>query len=370
MSDSFFNRIAIASASAGLTIASVLTFAHTNKVPLPCGGSNGCEQVAQDPSSYYLNIPVSVYGMAAYVVLLILSILRINGIALRFSSLAGLLISMLGMFGSGFLTYHSITKIHATCMWCIGSALMMVISTIAYFCTPKASEGIPEEGNPWSAIPWSLVPILGISAYAVFGHVTKEVPPDMSSVKLKKVSLAVLERSSRSLGQKSAPVVIAEFSDLMCPACRAMHQKLLMFMIHNKGKVRLLYHHFPLSKVEGHEDSQYAATLAEQLNDDDFWNYVSKVYGQEEKPSRGALDTIVTGFTGKRVRSQREAGNLVIKEMQIGSDYGVKITPTYIIFVNGKPTDVASSVNIKDVILKPIYAKIFAPAKAKSRKSP
>ena len=367
---SFFNRLALASATAGFAIATVLTLAHTSKIPLPCGGSNGCETVANDPSSFYLGIPISAYGMMAYLVLIALALLRINGVAVRTCSFVGLLISLIGTFNSAFLTYHSITKIHATCMWCIASACMMILSTICYIATPKASRGIQDGGRPISALPWGAIPMILIGLYAKYGGGSpiKEPVPDLSSVKYTKASLAALEKSSRALGVTNAPVSIVEFADLLCPACRSMHQSLIKFVTRNKGKARLLYHHFPLSKEKGHEDSQYAATLAEQFNNEEFWEFVSKVYESEEKPSRLDLDNIAAGFHGTKIRTMVQAGEKVVKDIKVGQDLGVTLTPTYIIFINRKPESVASSFNIKDVITQDKYVKIFNPSPKK--KSP
>ncbi len=368
---SFFNRLALASATAGLAIATVLTLAHTSKIPLPCGGSNGCETVANDPSSIYLGIPISAYGMMAYLFLIALALLRINGVAVRTCSFVGLLLSLVGTLNSAFLTYHSITKIHATCIWCIGSACMMTLSTICYIATPRASLGIRDGGRPISALPWGLIPMVIIGLYAKFGGGSpiQEPVPDLSTVKYTKASLSALEKSSRALGPLKAPVSIVEFADLLCPACRSMHQSLLKFVARNKGKVRLLYHHFPLSKEKGHEDSQYAATLAEQFNDEDFWGFVSKVYESEEKPTRLDLDNIAAKFYGKKIRSMVQAGEAVVKEIKMGQDLGVTLTPTYIIFINRKPESVASSFNIKDVITQDKYVKIFNPSPKKKSTS-
>jgi len=356
---SLLNRVALACASAGFAIASFLTIAHASNMPLPCGGSGGCDRVAQDPSSYYMGIPVSGFGMAAYAVLIVAGAFRIKGFQLRISSFVGLMVSLMGVVLSGVLTYHSITKIHATCLWCLGSAAMMVLSAVAYLATPKASEGIKDEGKPISALPWAIVPVLIVAAIATFGGVSKPVPPDLSAIDLNKVSYAALADSSRPLGQATAPVTIVEFSDLMCPACQQMHQRLMMFLIHNNGKVRLMFHHFPMVKFEGHEQAQYAAELSEQLNPDDFWGFVSKVYGQEERPDRAALDKLFASFKGKRLRTADAAHEKVVNDIKIGTDLGVTQTPTYILFIDKKPVAKASSVDIKDVIRRPEFAKIF-----------
>jgi protein-disulfide isomerase len=361
------NRLALACASAGLTIATVLTISHAANMPLPCGGGNGCDAVAHDPSSYYMGVPVSAIGMAAYVVLVIAGALRIAGIAVRWSSFAGLMVSIFGTGVSALLTVHSITKIHAICLWCLASGAMMVLSAVAYLATPDASKGMKDGGKPVSALPWALVPVLLISAIAVFGRVGRPKPPDLSAIDLNRVSFDVLAGSSRALGKPTARVTIVEFADLMCPACREMHQRLLLFMFHNHGRARLMYHHFPLVREAGHEQAEYAAELSAQLDDDDFWGFVSKVYSLDERPDRLGLDKIFAAFHGKRLRTQQGAKEEVQREMKIGQDLGVNQTPTYILFIDGKPDAKASSYDIKDVIKRPEFAKIFSAPVAKGK---
>jgi protein-disulfide isomerase len=140
-----------------------------------------------------------------------------------------------------------------------------------------------------------------------------------------------------------------------------MHQRLIMFLVHNRGKVKLMYHPFPLKNLEGHEDSEYAAMLSEQLDGDDFWNFVNKVYALEEKPTRADLDRIFATFKNKHPRTPKEAEDAVAADIKLGKEYGVQFTPTYLIFIDSKPESVASSNNIRDVIKEPKYAAIFAP---------
>jgi uncharacterized membrane protein/protein-disulfide isomerase len=361
------NRLALAFASAGLTIATVLTIAHASDAPLPCGGSNGCDRVAHDPSSFFMGHPVSAYGIVAYVILVIAAVLRIAGVAIRWSSFVGLMVSLMGSVLSAFLTYYSITKIHATCLWCLGSGAMMVLSAVAYIATSNASWGAKDGGKPVSGVPWALVPILAVSAIAVFGGVSRPKPPDLSAIDLRKVSYSELANSSHAIGAAAARVTIVEFGDLMCPACREMHLRLVMFLIHNKGRVRLMFHHFPLVGFEGHEQSVYAAELSEQLSDDDFWEFLSKVYAMEEKPSRTDLDKIFGSLHRKRVRTPQAAHDEVLRDMKIGRDIGVKQTPTYILFIDGKPDAKASSFDIAKVIKQPEFKKIFTAPREKGK---
>jgi protein-disulfide isomerase len=55
--------------------------------------------------------------------------------------------------------------------------------------------------------------------------------------------------SDKSLGSRSAPILIDLFSDFQCPSCKALHDQTLPSVITdyvNKGKVLLVYHDYPL----------------------------------------------------------------------------------------------------------------------------
>jgi protein-disulfide isomerase len=206
-----------------------------------------------------------------------------------------------------------------------------------------------------------VVPALLVTLIGVFGGRPK--PPDLSGIDLTKISFSEMQGSSRLMGNKNARVTILEFADLMCPSCREMHQRLILFTFHNHGKVNLMYHHFPLVNEEGHEQSEYAAELSSQLNDDDFWGFVSKVYSMDKQPGRADLDKLFASFHGKHVKTALEARDEVQRDMKIGRDLGVEQTPTYILFIDGKADAKATSFDIKDVIKRPEFAKIFTAKK-------
>src|SRR5688500_5106928 len=70
------NRLIIVLCLAGIVVAGTLTYAHYQNLIIPCGTSGGCQDVTNHPSSKWFNQPVALYGLAAYVVLLAISIAR------------------------------------------------------------------------------------------------------------------------------------------------------------------------------------------------------------------------------------------------------------------------------------------------------
>jgi protein-disulfide isomerase len=72
---------------------------------------------------------------------------------------------------------------------------------------------------------------------------------------------ALLARSAGlRVGSTSAAVLIVEFADFQCPACRTLHPRLLQLVEESHGRVALLFRHLPLA---GHVYAQTAAAAAE-----------------------------------------------------------------------------------------------------------
>lgn len=88
-----------------------------------------CEKVQSSRFSYFLGQPVSVWGVGAYITLLVIAVL---GIQPRFArerwvALALFGVSAVGVAFSGYLTYLEAFVIHAWCQWCVISAILVTL---------------------------------------------------------------------------------------------------------------------------------------------------------------------------------------------------------------------------------------------------
>jgi uncharacterized membrane protein len=93
-----------------------------------CLGNGGCHDVNFSPYSEVYGIPVSVFGISAYLV--ILCILFLEGrvkIAQENGPLAIFGISLGGVAYSAYLTYLEIYVIHAICPFCVASAILITL---------------------------------------------------------------------------------------------------------------------------------------------------------------------------------------------------------------------------------------------------
>jgi uncharacterized membrane protein len=93
-----------------------------------CLGNGGCHNVNFSPYSEVYGIPISVFGLSAY--LAILCILFLEGrvkIAQENGPLAIFGISLGGVAYSAYLTYLEIYVIHAICPFCVASAILITL---------------------------------------------------------------------------------------------------------------------------------------------------------------------------------------------------------------------------------------------------
>jgi uncharacterized membrane protein len=103
----------------------LLVYKLTNN-PSMCLGSGGCHNVNFSPYSEIGGIPVSVYGMIAYLVIAGILLLEPRfKIAQDNGSLAIFGISLAGVAFSAYLTWIEIYVIHAICPFCVASAVII-----------------------------------------------------------------------------------------------------------------------------------------------------------------------------------------------------------------------------------------------------
>jgi uncharacterized membrane protein len=113
----------------GLLIAGYLTMYKLGYLGVIQCTIGGCEKVQTSVYSQFLGQPVSLWGMGAYLTLLVIALL---GVQPRFAgerwvalSLFG--VSAVGVVFSAYLTYLEAFVIHAWCQWCVISAILITL---------------------------------------------------------------------------------------------------------------------------------------------------------------------------------------------------------------------------------------------------
>jgi uncharacterized membrane protein len=113
----------LAIATAGLGVASYLTYVHYSGSPPVCTAGGSCLKVQTSIYSKLAGVPVALIGLLGYMAILG-SLLAPNR---ETSRLATATFTLAGFAFSGYLTYRELFSIHAICEWCASSAVIMTI---------------------------------------------------------------------------------------------------------------------------------------------------------------------------------------------------------------------------------------------------
>ena len=116
---------AIVIAVIGLGIASYLTIVHYTGGTSVCAIAHGCETVQKSHYPKLFGVPAALLGGLTYIG--ILATLLRDGENWR---TAGAMIAIVGAGFSGWLTFVEVFKLHAICIWCVGSAICMALLAV------------------------------------------------------------------------------------------------------------------------------------------------------------------------------------------------------------------------------------------------
>lgn len=149
-------------------------------------------------------------------------------------------------------------------------------------------------------------------------------------------------RSVHPQTSANAAVVVAEYADLQCPACRAANETVVPPLLAKYGmQIAYEFHHFPLSSI--HRYAFEAAEAAECAADQGkFWEFVDLDYKNQQELSSEMLDQwgedlkLDTALFN-RCRDSHIKRDMIQEEYDQGRNLGVRGTPTF--FVNGEQVE-------------------------------
>lgn len=176
----------------------------------------------------------------------------------------------------------------------------------------------------------------------------------VSALTLLVIVYAAIQRSSKKseplfkgeaslfLDSGEKKVVIDEYSDFQCPACRRAFPVLKELKENYPNKIEFNYHHFPLSY---HQWSKKAAEASEAAREQGkFWPYHDMLFEKQSEweKSKDAVSLFKKyasdlKLDGKKFEEDLDSGkfaSVVEEDYEEGERKKVDATPT--IFVNGK----------------------------------
>lgn len=196
-----------------------------------------------------------------------------------------------------------------------------------------------KESQPISWIPVVLTVVASLLLIAVFvffsgrQSTASEEGPVSSEVKL----LEEVNDSDHVKGSPEAAIVIVEYSDFECPACRSASLVLKQVSDQYEDRVKFVYRHFPLSY---HKNAAKAAEATEAVAvQGKFWEYHDLLF--DKSPGSYSEESFITwagglGLDVDRFTQDLKSGKYaedVTADLHSGRASGVQGTPA--IFING-----------------------------------
>lgn len=112
--------------AAGLGVSLYLAYVEVTLSEAVCGAVGNCNTVQQSEYARIMGIPIAVLGTLTYLVALFVVLLRRTDFKPQMDALL-LLIAIVGTAFSAYLTFLEPFVIGATCVWCLTSAVVMLL---------------------------------------------------------------------------------------------------------------------------------------------------------------------------------------------------------------------------------------------------
>ena len=145
-----------------------------------------------------------------------------------------------------------------------------------------------------------------------------------------------------SRGPKDAKVLIVEFGDLQCPACKAA-QPTIEELVAAEPNARFVFQNFPLEMHNWAAKGANYADCVGRASNDAFWKFISKTYEQQANITAENVDEKLkaiaseTGTNGDEIATcaaKPETKARVDASIALGKQVEVTGTPT--LFINGR----------------------------------
>lgn len=151
-----------------------------------------------------------------------------------------------------------------------------------------------------------------------------------------------VRENNHYVGPKDAKVVLVEFGDYQCPACKTREPILQQIRSEYKDKLKFVFKHYPLPS---HNNSFIAAKAAEAAGvQGKFWEYHEKIYENQESWSGNPNPEKLFEEYAKELGLDTQKFNkdlkgdefnaIINKDKSDGIDVDVSSTPTF--FLNGE----------------------------------
>jgi len=331
-----------------------------------------CDVIAASPfAELFAGLPLSSFGTAWYVALFIVSLFILNKDWRREATRAAFVMTSFGLIWS--LAYLAIMAvvIKTFCLLCL---VVDAVALGAWICVlslkPERLKKRSPDFGQWKTMAGTAAAGMLLTILALRGMDTSTVKSgdiqDMVDIVMNTPVVAVnAGEEFPSIGPKTAPVTIVEFSDFQCPYCRL--GAVLMNSLVNRypGKVRVVFRNFPLdpscNRIVQHSMHPYACEAAKLAHcahkQGKFEPVYESYFENQSKFGPGALLELA-GKAGAQTDQLQGCANAsetnlaISRDVEEANQLGVKSTPTF--FFNGR--------KIEGLMALPVWSRLIEKA--------
>jgi len=326
-----------------------------------------CDEVARSPYSKLLGIPLGVWGIVFFLGQLVLGFLVFRRQAGHVESKQGLVaLTFLGAAGSIVLAGISAFVLGKFCLNCMG-IYVVCFTQVAIVLANKADSmndwQLPKvmNGLVTSAITLGLVilghnwlaPVLTKPAAKSTSVPTQDTGDAGLNFSSSKRDVPIDRSAYSGMGEDfrngpdEAKVVIVEFADFQCPACKNAFDQLKQIKKMYGDQVQLVFKNYPLDKTcnsalssQIHPFACGAAAFARCAGaEGKFWEAASLLYDKQseinaENLAKWPSQLGLTGDSFKSCVASKDVMAKISDDVRVGNELGVNATPT--IYINGR----------------------------------
>jgi protein-disulfide isomerase len=143
-----------------------------------------------------------------------------------------------------------------------------------------------ENKNQSLSIPVAIIVAGALIAFGIYMSGKGTAVPAVATAPAKQVvDIAPVSAADHVLGDRKAPIMIVEYSDIECPFCKQFHNTLKTIVSDYKGKVAWAFRHFPVHQ-NSVKEGEAVECAAEVGGNDAFWKYTDAIFA-ETKSNNG-----------------------------------------------------------------------------------
>lgn len=330
-------------ATVGLFISGQLWIAHSQRFSLPCRGS-GCDEVARSPYSEVGGIPTATIGFAYFAGLILLSLSRLQNLEQwqRYGSLIRLL-STAGLLVFLYLTYLQffVLRLSSPCWWCLSAAVSNLLVFLLAWAERRSGE--PEESEDRELKRLGSFVVFALLASILFAgwqwNQATKVKAEVATAEKKQILLR--EGQGWQRGNPNAELIIVEFSDFECPACKDAYRYVEGELLKkHEQKLLFIFRHYPLTKI--HPMAWTAATVAEEAGrQGKFWQMYHLLFQHQDRLDLSSILQLAAKLQldqakVRKVIEQDASFSKIYQDIEDGSKLGVQATPTFVVLFRDK----------------------------------